>query len=193
MERKRVDASDDAARLKAVAAGDEAAFACLIDLHGPALLRFARMLLGSEAEAEDVVQDAMLSLWRAAPRWRAEARLSTWLHRVVYNGAVDRLRRRRSFVDVAAAEDLPDEDAASPDAAILRAEAVAGVQQALACLPERQRTAILLYHFQDLGQAEAAEVMEIGEHAFESLLARGRRRLRDLLSPPEGGAGEGAS
>ncbi|MYZ49722.1 sigma-70 family RNA polymerase sigma factor [Propylenella binzhouense] len=177
-----MDAAEDAARLRAVAAGDGSAFAQLVDAHAPRLLRFARLLLGNEAEADDLVQDAFLGLWQAAGRWRPEARISTWLHRVVYNGAVDRIRRRRAFVDVALVADLPDPELPAPDSGLLRSETVASVRAALAALPERQRTAVLLYHFQELGQAEAADVMGIGEHAFESLLARGRRALRSALS-----------
>jgi RNA polymerase sigma-70 factor (ECF subfamily) len=167
--------------MHAVARGDARAFARLIDRETPRLLRFARGLLGNLEEAEDVVQDTFLSLYENAASWRPEARIGTWLHTVCYNRAIDRLRRRRAFVDEGALEDLADSGEAA-DQGLLRREAVHSVRAAIDALPHRQRTAILLFHFQDMPQREAAAVMGVTEAAFESLLARARRLMRDRLS-----------
>ena len=178
--------------IRAIAAGDSAAFQRLIDREGPRLVRFARGLLGNLDEAEDVVQDTLIRLWENAARWTPEARIGTWLHRVCYNRSIDALRRRRSFVDDGVLEALPDE-AELPDASLVQSEAALSLRDAIERLPARQRTAILLFHYQDMPQREAADVMGISEAAFESMLARARRQLKRWLAPAgtEVAGGEG--
>ncbi len=172
--------------MRAVASGDPAAFARLIDRESPRLLRFAHGLLGTIEEAEDVVQDTLIRLYENAASWEPQARIGTWLHRVCYNRSIDKLRRRRTFVDEAMLDEVPD-SAELPDSALLRSEAVLSVREAVERLPYRQRTAILLFHFQELAQREAAGIMGISEPAFESLLARARRQIRALLDRPGDG------
>ena len=166
--------------IRRIATGDSLAFQRLIDREAPRLLRFAQGMLGSLDEAEDVVQDTLIRLWENAARWTPDAKVGTWLHRVCYNRSIDRLRRRRAFVDEAALEDVPDESEAV-DAALVRNEATLSVREAIARLPARQRTAVLLFHIQGLAQREAAEVMSVSEAAFESMLSRARRQLRRWL------------
>ncbi|HEX2257601.1 MAG TPA: sigma-70 family RNA polymerase sigma factor [Afifellaceae bacterium] len=172
----------DQAMARAIAAGDQAAFAALVDRETPRLLRFARSLVGDGTEAEDVVQEAFLALWRAADGWRPEALLTTWLHRVCYTRSIDWLRRGRAFADLEELEDRPDPQGSQPDSAIAARERAQSLQQAMARLPPRQRTAVALFHLQEFPQKEAAAVMGVSEDALESLLARGRRRLRQMLS-----------
>jgi RNA polymerase sigma-70 factor (ECF subfamily) len=171
----------DWSAVQAIAGGDQAAFARLAERETPRLLRFARSVLGSLEEAEDVVQDTLISLWENAGTWRPEARIGTWLHRVCYNRSIDRLRRRRNLVDDSVLEDMPD-GGALPDRGLEEGETVRSVREALDRLPERQRAAMLLFHFQDLSQVEAAEVLGVSEAALESLLARARRQMRAHLS-----------
>jgi RNA polymerase sigma-70 factor (ECF subfamily) len=175
------DAGDpDLPLLRRIAAGDGAASAALVDRHLGRIVALAWRMLGSRAEAEDVAQDTFLRAWQQAALWRPEgARFATWLHRVAVNLCLDRLRRRRE-VDLDAAGD-PPADEVHPGTALQRQAVADRVDAALALLPERQRTAIVLCHFQELGNIEAAAVMEIGVEALESLLGRGRRRLRELL------------
>lgn len=180
----RPGAEADRAAMRAIAAGDEAAFAALMARETPGLLRFARGLLGDAAEAEDVVQDSFVRLWENAGAWRPEAAIRVWLHRVCRNGAVDRLRRRRAHIDIDDI-DLAD-DTPLPEAGIAALQDAAALAAALAGLPERQRSAILLFHIQEMSQIEAAGVLEVSETAFESLLARGRRNLRRLLGAAGG-------
>lgn len=177
--------ASDLAEMRAIASGDQPALARLIDREAPRLLRFARGLLGSLEEAEDAVQDTLLSLIENASRWRPEARIGTWLHTICYNRSIDRLRRRRAFVDESALEVLADETD-SAEAKLIRGETVRSVREAMEALPHRQRTAILLFHFQDAPQREAAAIMGLSEDAFESLLSRARRRMRAMLTPAEG-------
>lgn len=179
---RRQAALADQVVAQAIAAGNQSAFAALVDRESPRLLRFARSLIGDGAEAEDVVQEAFLALWRAAPGWQPEAQLATWLHRVCYTRSIDRLRRGRALADLDALEDSPDPQSSHPDSAIAARERTQSLHQAVAQLPPRQRTAIVLFHLQDFSQREAAAVMGVSEEALESLLARGRRRLRQLLS-----------
>jgi RNA polymerase sigma-70 factor (ECF subfamily) len=171
----------DEVLMATVAAGDEAAFSGLAKAESPRLLRFARSLL-APAEAEEVVQEALLRLWQQAESWQPKGRVSTWLHHVAYRLCIDRLRRRRPVVDVDEVVDDLEDPAPAPDQRLIRVAEADAVRAAIAELPERQRVAILLCHFQELSQAEAAGVMGIGEEAYESLLARGRRRLRILLA-----------
>lgn len=171
--------------LRRVAAGDQPACAALVDRHLARLVALAWRMLGSRAEAEDVAQEVFLRLWRQAGAWQpGGARFSTWLYRVAVNLCLDRLRRRRE-VELDAAGDPPSGDP-HPGETLQRAAVAARVAAALAQLPERQRTAIVLCHYQELGNAEAAEVMGIGVEAVESLLSRGRRKLRALLSSEAG-------
>lgn len=173
-------ASKDLAEVRAIAAGDSDVFRRLIDRESPRLLRFAFGMLGSLEEAEDVVQDTLVSLWENAATWTPDARIGTWLHRVCYNRSIDRLRRRRPLVDEDVLLGLADE-APEADLALINKEETRDMHEALARLSPRQRTAVLLFHFQDLPQREAAAVMGISETALESLLARARRQMRRWL------------
>ena len=174
-----VDHDEDLVRR--VGEGDPAAIQAMVARKLPRMLSLARRMLGDAAEAEDVAQEAMLRAWRQAPRWTpGQARFDTWLHRVGLNLCYDRLRRRREI----ATDVLPDgvDDGPAPDRGLLAAETGARVEAALARLPERQREAIVLCHYQELGNIEAAALMEISVEALESLLSRGRRALRTALA-----------
>lgn len=179
--------ADDEARaaelrdIRAIAAGDQSAFARVIDRESPRLLRFSQGLLGSLEEAEDVVQETLIGLWENAARWRPEARLGTWLHTICYNRSVDRLRRRRNFVAEGELDALADA-AELADGRLVRGEAARSVRETIERLPPRQRSAVYLFHFEDLSQGEAARIMGVTEAAFESLLARARRQMRAWLS-----------
>lgn len=174
-------AAAEIAEVRAIADGDQEAFARLIDRESPRLLRFAQSILDSLDEAEDVVQETLVRLWETAELWRPEARIGTWLHAVCYNRCIDRLRRRRDFVDPSALDEMPDEQIL-PEGAMLRLEAVRDVRAAVGRLPHRQRTAVLLFHFQEMPQSAAARVMGVSESAFESLLSRARRQMRAWLA-----------
>jgi RNA polymerase sigma-70 factor (ECF subfamily) len=183
-------ASIELREIRAIADGDSVAFQRLIDREAPRLLRFARGLLGNLAEAEDALQDTFVRLWENAASWTPEARVGTWLYRVCYNRAIDMLRRRRAFVDDGVLEALPDR-ADLPDAQLIDSEAALTLRDAIENLPPRQRTAILLFHYQDLHQREAADIMGVSEVAFESMLARARRQLKRWLAPEPDRNGEG--
>jgi len=150
----------------------------------PRVLALAQRLLGQRAEAEEVAQESFLRAWKQAPQWRrGEARFDTWLHRVVLNLCNDRLRapRRRHEQPT---DDLPEapDPAATPEQRYAEQRTSQRVAAALATLPPRQREALVLFHYQELSQAEAAALMGVSVDALESLLARARRSLRAQLA-----------
>ena len=179
--------------VRRVGQGDPAAIQAMVARKLPRILALAHRMLGDAVEAEDVAQETMLRAWKQAPRWRpGRAKFDTWLHRVGLNLCYDRLRRRRE-VPTETPPDQPDPGPA-PDRGLLAAELGVRVQGALQALPERQREAIVLCHYQELTNIEAAGLMAVSIDALESLLSRGRRTLRRTLSdlaPGAEPAGEG--
>jgi RNA polymerase sigma-70 factor, ECF subfamily len=173
-------ATTEAALLAAVAQGDAVAFRTLIDAHLGAMLATARRMLGDAAEAEDVAQDAMLRLWRNAAKLElGPGGLRPWLRRVVSNLAIDRIRASKNTTVVA---DVPEQpEAATQNVGIETREMAVRVQAALADLPERQRLALVLFHFEGMSQIEVGESLGISDEAVESLLARARRSLKGTL------------
>jgi RNA polymerase sigma factor (sigma-70 family) len=166
--------------------GDAAAIQALVARKLRRVLALAERMLGDAAEAEDVAQETFIRVWRNAERWRpGAARFDTWLHKVALNLCYDRLRRRRER-PVAELPETPDPGPA-PDRGLLAADVAVRVRLALQALPPRQREAIVLCHYQELGNIEAASVMSVSVEALESLLSRGRRALKsalaDLASP----------
>jgi RNA polymerase sigma-70 factor (ECF subfamily) len=171
----------DAELLARMVRGDQAAFAALVDRHLAALHRLAQRLLGSSTEADDVTQDVFLRAWERASSWQAgTARYSTWLYQVALNQCRDRLRSRRPTETLI--DDFPDLGA-SPEQQLAELQHQRRLREALAALPERQREALTLFHFEGLSQQQAAQVIGVSEDALESLLARARRSLRQQLAP----------
>ena len=175
-------ADSDAQLLARFAAGDQSAARTLTEQLLPGAMRQAWRILGDQIEAEDVAQEAMLRLWRQASDWRAgEARISTWLYRVVHNLCIDRIRKRRPQVPV---EDAPEP--VDPDPGVLekmaQGERAQAVANAIKELPERQRQALILRHFEGLSNPEIGEALECSVEAVESLLARARRQLTKKMS-----------
>lgn len=170
----------DRALLAAHAGGDRDAFATLVRRHTPRLWAVALRTLHDREEAADALQDALLSAHRAAAGFRGDARVTTWLHRVVVNACLDRARRRQVRPTVA----LPDHaetTIADPRDAVDEAELSLDLTAALATLPEEQRLAIVLVDLQGLSVAEAAEVLGVAEGTVKSRCSRGRARLAVLL------------
>ena len=172
---------DDGALMVLFANGDPQAARLLSARLLPRAFRHAARVLGNQSDAEDVAQDAMLRLWRAAREWKTDgaAKPSTWLHKVVANLCVDRLRKSGRSVELGDddfADDAPGAEARMQDRGRMEA-----LDAALARLPERQRQAVVLRHIEGLSNPEIADALDIGVEAVESLTARGKRALKTAL------------
>jgi len=176
------DFEADAALMRRIASGDKDAGRELMERSLGLVLAIGRRMLRDPVEAEDVAQDTFIRAWKAAPDWQpGRAKLESWMCRIAANLCLDRLRKKRE----AAMEPPPEmqDGAAAADNGMIANEAGMRVLAAIAALPERQRLALELCHFQDFSNIEAAEKLEISVDALESLLARGRRKLKTLLMP----------
>lgn len=177
------DVSDEALMVL-YANGDRGAARTLTARLVPRMLGYATRLLGDRAEAEDLTQEAMLRLWRIAPDWRQnEAKVTTWLYRVVTNLSTDRQRARHRR-RLTALDDAPDVEDGGPsaEAGLIEADRMAALNAALGRLPDRQREAVVLRHIEGLTNPEIAVVMDVGIAAVESLTARGKRALAAILA-----------
>lgn len=172
---------DDDALIARFAAGDQSAARVLTERHVGRVLALATRMLRDTTEAEDVAQETMLRAWKNAEKWvPGQAKFSTWLHRVALNLCYDRLRKRKSTSLDEVAE--PEDDRASAQEGLEAGERLAVLKEAMDSLPERQRAAIQMRHFEERGNEETAEILGVSVEAVESLLSRGRRALRDKLA-----------
>ncbi|QNN21045.1 sigma-70 family RNA polymerase sigma factor [Planctomycetales bacterium ZRK34] len=173
--------------IAAVAGRDEAAFETLVRRHQTKALGLAYRLLGDADVAQDIAQEAFFRVYRHADRFEPTARFTTWFYRIVVNLCTD-YRRRRVNKTVA----LPTIEPAGPaaDDPLESAERAARVQAALAELPDRQRTAVVLHRYQGMSHREIAEMTDDSVSAVESLLVRAyatlRKKLADLGPAPAG-------
>jgi RNA polymerase sigma-70 factor (ECF subfamily) len=174
-----VDVSDETLMLRA-GRGDRAACQLLVERHLGSIVTFAHRALGDRSEADDAAQEVFLRVWSAAPRWKhGSARFRTWLYRVALNVCLDRLAKARRAMPHG--DELQPERRGEPFATFHASEVSRHVGAALAELPDAQRIALTLCHYQGLRNVEAADVMGVSVEALESLLARGRRSLRARL------------
>ena len=163
--------------VRRIGEGDAHAVEALVARKLPRMTALAYRLLGDRGEAEDVVQEVFVRVWRGAATWRpGAAKFDTWMHRVALNLCTDRLRKRRESA-LPQDWDAPDPTPNAEATLTARAESDA-VERALASLAPRQREALVLTYYQELSNQEAAALMGIGVDALESLLARGRRALK---------------
>lgn len=181
--------------IEALRAGESGAYEQLLRSHGGRLLSVARRLLGNEEDARDAVQEAFLNAFRSIDRFEGGSLLSTWLHRIVVNVSLMKLRRRKRkpeesldhllpafnerghFVERFASVDEP------ADERLFRLEDQAAVRAAIDQLPEHYRTVLLLRDIEGMGTAEVAEQLGITANAAKLRLHRARQALRTLLAP----------
>ncbi|RZT81794.1 RNA polymerase ECF family sigma subunit [Micromonospora violae] len=179
-------AAGDLELLRAHVAGDRDAFAELFHRHRDRLWAVALRTLGDREEAADALQDALLSAHRAAGRFRGDSAVTTWLHRIVVNACLDRIRRRQAHPTVPLpdgnrAEDGSGTGGLEPAAPAADHDTVLVVREALAALPVEQRAALVLVDVEGYPVAEVARILGVAEGTVKSRCARGRARLAVLL------------
>jgi RNA polymerase sigma-70 factor (ECF subfamily) len=184
----------DAELARRIAASDQQAFVMLMRRHNQLLYRTARSILRDDAEAEDAVQDAYLQAYRAIAQFRGDARLSTWLTRIVVNEAIARARKRQRRAEVTqlyageesgnepgeAAMGIGDND--TPLSSAMRGEARALLEKSLDALPEAFRTVFILRAVEELSGEEVASCLGIPEATVRSRFFRARSMLRSALA-----------
>ncbi len=177
------DAITDEDLMLRIGEGDQTAYSMLVNRHLSMNLGYATKLLGNRAEAEEVMQEAFIRVWKHAIRWdpARKTKFTTWFYRVVTNLCYDVGRKRKPQEKVEILETIAS-DEMSAENVIAVNQRSEQVKEALEELPHRQHTAIILCYFQGLSNREAAEVMEVSLNALESYLVRGRRNLADILS-----------
>ncbi len=177
--------------MAAIGRGDQRAFAGLVERHSRRAAALAARITLNRSDAEEVVQEAFMRVWVKAPGWRPQdmtggAQFYTWFHRILVNLSIDR-RRKPVNEDLEKAGEIADEAPSALDV-VEGGETSRRVAAAVAKLPERQRAALALCHFEGKTNIEAAEALGITIGAVESLLVRARRTLKEILADlaPEG-------
>ena len=173
-----------------MAAGDPRGLSGLMDSHLKRITALAYHMLRDQMAAEDIAQEVFLKAWLKAGDWEfGNAKFITWMRRVATNLCLDKLRKHREVLT----DNLPEQmdKAASAETAMTVSETDEAVSSAIKTLPDRQRAALTLSHFDYVNQSEGAKILEISEAAYESLLARARRTLRGALLPQKESLMEG--
>jgi RNA polymerase sigma-70 factor, ECF subfamily len=165
----------DAELLAAHVAGDRYAFGELFGRHRRQLHRLARLTTRTAEDAEDALQDAMLSAHRGAGAFRHDAAVGSWLHRIVMNACLDRLRRAK------ARPTTPLEDVYPVADRTAQVETAIAVQRALMRLPVEQRAAVVAVDMQGYSVADTAALLGVAEGTVKSRCSRARARLAELL------------
>jgi RNA polymerase sigma-70 factor (ECF subfamily) len=188
------DEAGDAALVARIVAGDRAAFQELMRLYNTALFRAARAVVRDDADAEDVLQEAYIAAYRHLPQFRGEARLATWLTRIVINQAIGRLRSRRRDNVVALLDDrgedmaatreptMEEDPGASPEAGAMRAELRRLLERKIDALPLAFRTAFILREVEEMTIDEAAECLAIPAATVRTRVFRARALLRASIA-----------
>jgi RNA polymerase sigma-70 factor (ECF subfamily) len=185
----------EAELLAALRAGDPAAYEQLVREHLPRLLAVTRRILGSDADAQEAVQDAFLSAFKAIGSFDGASRVGTWLHRIAVNAALMKLRSRGRRPEQSLEQLLPrflddghqiDPPAPWPPGAeklLEREETRAAVRAAIDRLPENYRTVLVLRDIEELDTEETARLLGLNEGVVKTRLHRARQALRALLDP----------
>ncbi len=187
--------TEERALLAALRGGDDRAYERLVNEHGGRMLAVARRMLRNDEEARDALQEAFLLAFRGLPRFEGQSRLSTWLHRIVVNASLMKLRSRRAHPEESIEPLLPTflEDGhssvsygdwpESADRLLERAEVRERVRASIDRLPVTYRTVLLLRDIEELDTGEVAEALGISANAVKIRLHRARQALRELLDP----------
>jgi RNA polymerase sigma-70 factor, ECF subfamily len=161
-------------------AGDQSAYQLLLDQHLPSVSNYVMRMMANRAEADDIIQETFIRLWTHGHKFDPEkARLTTWLHNIAHNLCIDHIRKFKRMADEPPTDEMLDYG--GPEEEMIDQKLSSSVQEAMMSLPERQRSAIIMCHYQGLSNKDAAIILDTTVDALESLMARGRRKLKQLL------------
>jgi RNA polymerase sigma-70 factor (ECF subfamily) len=172
---------DDRRLLADHLAGDPDAFTKLVRRHRDRLWAVALRTTGDPEDAADALQEALISALRGAAGYRGDAAVTTWLHRVVINASLDRIRRRQARPSIPLDGHEPQGRHDDHAATVTRLD----IRAALARLPEPQRVALILVDLEDLTIAETAEILEVPEGTVKSRCSRARTAMATMLREVE--------
>ena len=175
-------ASSDSEVIHAVLAGDTSQFAILVKRHNQAIFRACRAVLRDDTEAEDAVQAAWVSAFRALATYRGDASFRTWMTRIAVNAASARLRERGRLAEVELVEVDMDQSRNSPERDAFAEELGRILEREIDALPEGMRTVMVLRQVLELSTAETAECLGIAEEAVRVRLHRARRALAESMT-----------
>ena len=162
-----------------ISRSDTESFQELLLRYEKRVFAMAWRLCFDQAETEDLTQETFLKIWRNAGSWRPEAKLETWIYRVLYNLFIDSRRRAKGQSEELSENIRSEED--SPEQALIKKRTAEEVAQALNNLPERQKEALILCYYQNMKAKDAAEILSVSQSALEALLFRARQTLKDKL------------
>lgn len=173
------EADQEAALVTQVQAGDGAAFQLLLKQNLPVIHQYASRMLGNPAEAADVSQEVFIRFWQKSKTFDpTRAKLGTWLHQIAHNLCIDYFRKQARLTGL---DDREEPSSAMLESDLDREQRTQHMRTLISQLPERQRSALVLCHYQGLSNKQAAEILEITIEALESLLSRARRTLKSKL------------
>ena len=172
--------------IKLVATRDEAAFRALSERYAGLIFSIAYRMLDNKSAAEDMVQDVLFKLWNFAGEWQAEkgASVKTWICRITGNACID-IQRRKRPVNIDEVPEIAD-TAQNAEGDMRQQETGAIVGKALQDLPERQRLALVMFHYEEMSVIDIAGILKVTPKAAEGLLTRGRATLRGTLAAYKG-------
>ncbi len=174
--------SDDVVLMQRIVNKDKSAFDELLDIHMENVFRFCYGLIKNKEMAEDITQEVFLKLWRNPSSWKPIGRIKSWLLRVAHNVSIDELRKIKKHTDIDSVAYNLEDYQNLPDDMVQKLFVEEIVRDAVLKLPDRQRTAVMLSYYSDCSNKEASNTMKVSVDAFESLLSRGRKKLKDTLA-----------
>ena len=187
MDPSKEDAGSDEELMTAIAAGDQRAFRVLVERHQGLVVGTVTRMIGA-GDAEDIAQQVFLNVWNSAPRWRPEAKVTTWImtvaKRLVFNES--RRRKRSRIIPQASDEETTHEasdESPGPDARLLEGELHEAIGRAMSLLNEKERMAVVLRRHEGMQYEEIAVILGTSVSSVKSLLFRARTTLREKLAP----------
>ena len=181
-----VSEQTDEQLMHATARSDNHAFQELLRRYSQKVFSLAWRFCSDKTEAEDLTQEVFFKVWRNAQSWQPQAKLETWLYRILYNLFIDNRRRTKTQTEQINEKMQSHDD--TPEQTLIKKRELMEIEQAFNSLPDRQKEALILCYYQGLKAKEAADILSVSQGALESLLFRARQTLKEkLLNKNQGG------